>query len=165
MTASDVSIRKLEAKDVEDLQEIRSLAFRPVFKSLRALLGTEIASVALATAEAEQAKLLAGLCADDSPSRVYVATLKDRPVGFVSVTLDEATKVGEIGLNAVHPDFARRGVATALLEIALQEMRRAGMRVAAVGTGGDESHAPARRAYEKAGFGPTIPTQWMYRVL
>lgn len=158
-------IRQLEPKDVDVLQEIRSLAFEPVFKSLRALLGTEIADVALAFAEAEQAKLLDGLCAAGSASRVYVATLNERPVGFLSATLDEATKVGEIGLNAVHPDFAGRGIATDLLNFALDEMRRAGMKVAAVSTGSDESHAPARRAYAKAGFGPTIPTQWMYRLL
>jgi GNAT superfamily N-acetyltransferase len=165
MTASDVSIRSFEPDDFDILQEIRALAFQPVFASLRSLLGTEIAAVALASAEAEQTKLLAGLCAADSPSTVYVATLKSRPVGFVSLTLDEATQVGEIGLNAVHPDFAGRGIATRLLDFALEEMRRAGMKVAAVSTGSDESHAPARRAYAKAGFGPTIPTQWMYRVL
>jgi hypothetical protein len=39
------------------------------------------------------------------------------------------------------------------------------MRVATVGTGGDPSHAPARRAYEKAGFDREIPSVWMYRPL
>ena len=34
-----------------------------------------------------------------------------------------------------------------------------------VGTGGDPSHAPARRAYEKAGFGPAIPSLYYYRAL
>jgi hypothetical protein len=33
------------------------------------------------------------------------------------------------------------------------------------GVGGDPSHIPARRAYEKAGFGPSLPNVWMYRVL
>jgi len=36
------------------------------------------------------------------------------------------------------------------------------MAAATVGVGGDPSHAPARRAYEKAGFGPTILSLWMY---
>ncbi|WP_309895073.1 hypothetical protein [Archangium sp.] len=33
------------------------------------------------------------------------------------------------------------------------------------GTGGDPSHAPARRAYEKVGFGPAIPSVSLYRLL
>ena len=48
---------------------------------------------------------------------------------------------------------------------ALQRMREAGMTAATVGTGGDPSHAPARRAYEKAGFGPALPTVYFYRSL
>ncbi len=47
----------------------------------------------------------------------------------------------------------------------LHAMREAGMRVATVGTGGDASHVPARRAYEKAGFGPAIPSLYLYRSL
>jgi ribosomal protein S18 acetylase RimI-like enzyme len=158
-------IRGFQTDDLADLQNIRAVAFQPVFRSLRALLGDEVARFAMMSAETEQAKLLDGLCAAGSQSRVYVATLNGKPVGFVSVTLDEATKVGEIGLNAVHPDFAGRGIGSELLGFALQDMRNAGMAVAAVSTGSDESHAPARRAYDKAGFGPTIHTQWMYRVL
>jgi hypothetical protein len=39
------------------------------------------------------------------------------------------------------------------------------MAVATVSTGGDPSHAPARRAYEKAGFGPAIPSVSLYKLL
>jgi hypothetical protein len=35
---------------------------------------------------------------------------------------------------------------------ALEEMKATGMELAVVETGGDESHAPARRSYEKAGY-------------
>lgn len=45
------------------------------------------------------------------------------------------------------------------------QLRMAGMRVAEVGTGGDPSHAPARRAYAKAGFGPGIPSVYLYQEL
>lgn len=165
MPSTAILIRPHRADDVDILQQIRSLAFKPVFRSLRRLLGDEIADVVLAAAEAEQAKLLADLCAAGSSSSVYVATMDDRVVGFVSMTLDAAKQTGEIGLNAVHPDCAGRGIGTELCRFALQEMRNAGMRVAAVSTGGDESHAPARRAYKKAGFAAVIPTQWMYQVL
>ncbi len=86
-------------------------------------------------------------------------------MGFVAVSLDKETRVGEIGLNAVHPDLSGRGIGTRLYRHAIEVMKAAGMKVASVGTGGDPSHAPARRAYEKAGFGPAIPSIWMYRAV
>ncbi len=39
------------------------------------------------------------------------------------------------------------------------------MKVATVATGGDLSHAPARRADRKAGFSVEIPSVWMCRTL
>jgi GNAT superfamily N-acetyltransferase len=50
------------------------------------------------------------------------------------------------------PDYQNDGIGTALNEYAIDKMREAGMRLAVVETGGDESHAPARRSYEKAGY-------------
>ena len=44
-------------------------------------------------------------------------------------------------------------------------MRAAGLRCVQVSTGGDDSHAPARRAYEKAGFRPGVPSLTLYREL
>jgi GNAT superfamily N-acetyltransferase len=77
----------------------------------------------------------------------------------------EASKAGRLRLNAVDPARAGQGIGTAMYEHAVTRMRRAGMKVAMVGTGGDASHAPARRAYEKAGFDACIPSVWMYRKL
>ena len=54
---------------------------------------------------------------------------------------------------AVDPSYQRRGIAAALTDFALRWMKDAGMTVAMVETGGDVGHAPARRTYEKAGFG------------
>ena len=96
---------------------------------------------------------------------MFVALIDGEIVGFVSMSLDHRNGTGEIGLNAVHPGHAGRGIGTQLYEFVLQKMRGAGMEAATVGVGGDPSHAPARRAYQKAGFGPTIPSLWMYRSL
>jgi ribosomal protein S18 acetylase RimI-like enzyme len=86
-------------------------------------------------------------------------------VGFVSFSLDQTKRIGEIGLNAVHPDHAGQGIGTMLYDFAIDRMRGAGMLLATVGVGGDPNHGPAQRAYRKAGFGPAIPSLWMYRVL
>jgi hypothetical protein len=39
-----------------------------------------------------------------------------------------------------------------LNDFALQLFKEQGMKLALVGTGGDPGHAPARRAYERAGY-------------
>jgi ribosomal protein S18 acetylase RimI-like enzyme len=165
MKNARVEIRSFEASDLEHLQSLRALAFEPVFRSFREIVGVEIADVALASAEEEQAELLEKLVDPDSPDQVFVTETEGKIVGFVSMSLDHRNSTGEIGLNAVHPDHRDQGVGTRLYEFVLQQMREAGMAAATVGVGGDPSHAPARRAYEKAGFGPTIPNLWMYRSL
>ncbi|MEM7777615.1 MAG: GNAT family N-acetyltransferase [Pseudomonadota bacterium] len=166
MADDALSIRPFKAGDAEQLQNIRARAFAPVFQSFRDIVGPEIGSVAFATAEGEQARHLSDLCkADAAQKKLFVAERAGRIVGFVAISLDETQKLGEVGLNAVDPDYAGQGFGTQLYEFALDEMRAAGMKVAVVGTGGDPSHAPARRAYEKAGFGPFVPSQWYYRVL
>lgn len=84
--------------------------------------------------------------------------------GFVSYALNP-DKRGEITLNAMHPDHGGKGPGTALYEFALARMKDAGMSYATVGTGGDPSHEPARRAYEKAGFSVGLPSIYLYKRL
>jgi GNAT superfamily N-acetyltransferase len=55
---------------------------------------------------------------------------------------------------AVDPGFQRQGIAGELSDFGLDEMRRRGMTLATVSTGGDPGHGPARETYEKAGFVP-----------
>lgn len=159
------AIRPYQEADFATLDDIRARAFAPIFRSLRSLVGPEVAAAAFAGAEDEQAELLRSICSPDSADQVFVATLEGMVVGFVSVSLDQGRKVGEIGLNAVAPAYSGRGIGTQLYLFALDEMRRAGMTIAAVSTGADPSHAAARRAYEKVGFSRTAPTQWMYASL
>ena len=86
-------------------------------------------------------------------------------VGFASFYVNETTGVGEIGNNAVRPDFQGRGIAPRLYEEVLRRMKAAGMRAVRVTTGGDPAHAPARRAYEKVGFERFTPSVTYYREL
>ncbi|WP_233587661.1 GNAT family N-acetyltransferase [Corallococcus sp. CA049B] len=158
-------IRHASVADGVILEDIRRAAFEPVFASFRALLGEEIYELAQAKQDAVQADMLRGLIAPDSGWDVFVAEVNLRVVGFVAVRVDPETFIGEIGLNAVHPDHAGHGVGTSLYEYALGHMKRAGARVATVATGGDASHAAARRAFEKAGFHAAIPSVWLCRLL
>lgn len=159
------TIRAFEQKDLKCLHAIREAAFEPVFRSFRSILGERIADIALTNAEREQADLLDQICDSSSSHDVLVVELGSEIVAFCAMNYDQASKVGEIDLNAVHPDYQGRGIGAWMYEAALAQLRAAGMRVATVGTGGDPSHESARRAYKKAGFGPAIPSLYMYRSL
>ena len=165
MSTPPISMRPVRAEDEPVLQTVRRAAFAPVFASFRAILGEELYALAQAREDEQQAALLTSMIAQGSGWDVDVAEADGVVVGFVSVRLAHAEKMGEIGLNAVHPDQAGRGIGTVMYEHALARMKAAGMRVATVSTGGDPSHAPARRAYEKAGFNAGIPSVWLCRAL
>jgi GNAT superfamily N-acetyltransferase len=62
------------------------------------------------------------------------------------------------------PGHQRHGVAAALIDFAVEQLRAAGVNVVAVGTGGDPGHEPARRAYSKAGFLP-LPLVRYYKAI
>jgi GNAT superfamily N-acetyltransferase len=147
------------------MQRIRHAAFAPVFRSFASIVGEAIAPLAFAHADAEQARLLGDLCRAGSDHEVLVAVVDGAVVGFVSFAAEAEKRVGEIGLNAVYPDHAGRGTGTAMYEHVLARMRERGIALATVSTGGDPSHAPARRAYQKAGFGPALPSVSLYKLL
>jgi mannose-6-phosphate isomerase-like protein (cupin superfamily) len=88
------------------------------------------------------------------PDWLLVAESEGRVVGFVTYTLDPIREVGEIRNNAVDPAFQGRGLGTALYRQVVAIFGQAGMKYAWVETGLEEEYAPARRAYEKAGFEP-----------
>jgi GNAT superfamily N-acetyltransferase len=69
-----------------------------------------------------------------------------------------------VQLLAVHPAHQNLGIATLLNNVALQEMKARGMKLAVVGTGGDPGHAPARAAYEKIGY-TALPLVRYYKAL
>jgi GNAT superfamily N-acetyltransferase len=161
----ELHFRLAEPADLDRLQAIRRAAFAPVFASFRSLLGDDIYEIAQRGDEEAQGELLGSMMAAGSGWEVHVAEADHAIVGFMAIRCDRDTFVGEIGLNAVDPVHAGNGVGTAMYELAVTRMKEEGMKAATVGTGGDPSHAPARRAYEKAGFHAQIPSVWMYRKL
>lgn len=158
-------MRPARPDDLPAMQRVRAAAFAPVFASFRAILGDELYGLVQAREDAAQPDLLASLCAPASGWQVHVAEVDGAVVGFIAIRLDRETRVGELGLNAVHPAHAGQGIGTAMYDFALSRMKDAGMRAATVSTGGDPSHAPARRAYEKAGFAAAVPGVWLCRTL
>jgi len=161
----EFNIRLANINDLPTMENIRQKAFRPVFASFRNILGDEIYSLAQEPEDNKQSELLSSMLAPNSVWHLFVLELSQGVIGFVSVQLDNETKVGEIGLNAVHPDYSRKGFGTEMYKYAIKIMKESGMEVATVATGGDESHIPARKAYEKSGFDVQISSVWMCQKL
>jgi GNAT superfamily N-acetyltransferase len=158
-----VSIRALAEADIDEVVAFSLRAWAPVFESFRAVLGDEIYPRVYPDWRTSQARDVAGICRGCLDS-TWVAEVDGRPVGFIVVVFDRGARGADIEMLAVDPGHQRRGIATALMEFAFDRMREAGVRVVAVGTGGDPGHAPARRAYEGAGFSP-LPLVRYYKSL
>jgi GNAT superfamily N-acetyltransferase len=128
-------------------------AWTPVFDSIKNTLNADLYREFYPDNwRANQQKVVQDVCTAED-TNVWVAIDSGSTVGFVAVQLDFESKMGEIYMVAVDPDFQGRGIGSALINFALDWMKDAGMSVAMVETGADRGHAPARRTYEKLGFG------------
>jgi len=160
-----VSIDNATFDDLDSLELIRQEAFKSVFESFENILGTVVYEHAQKPEDLSQKDMLREMLQEQSVWSVYVLKVSGKPIGFVTVRTDTEYLVGEIGLNAVHPDYSGKGYGTEMYHFATDKMKTKGMRVATVATGGDPSHAPARKAYEKAGFNIQIPSVWYCKEL
>jgi len=159
----NLDIRPMKVEDMDDLIALSLLAWEPVFISFETILGPQIYPVLYPDWRKSQAEGVEKFCLDRKTG-VLVAEVNGQVVGFVAYQNHESDKTGEVMLLAVHPDYQNRDIGTGLNIAALEEMKASGMMMAVVGTGGDPSHAPARRSYEKAGY-TGLPLVRYYKTL
>jgi GNAT superfamily N-acetyltransferase len=147
---------QIEPYDAHYLDAVIRLSLRawtPVFDSLQKAMDSDVYQAFYPDHwRVSQQKAVEDVCATEE-TKVWVAIDSGSPVGFVAVKLHSEDSMGEIYMVAVDPDFQGQGIGSALIQFALDWMKDAGMSIAMVETGGDPGHAPARRTYEKAGFG------------
>jgi ribosomal protein S18 acetylase RimI-like enzyme len=126
-------------------------AWSPVFDSMQEALEADVYQTFYPDGwQVSQERSVREAC-EAADLTLWVAIEAGAVVGFVAVRFHES-RLGEIYMIAVDPDFQRRGIAMAMTEFAVERMKEAGMQIAMVETGGDRGHAPARAAYEKAKF-------------
>jgi ribosomal protein S18 acetylase RimI-like enzyme len=150
----NVLIRPVREEDIEDLVQLSLLAWEPVFASFQQLLGDEIYGLIWPEWRASQRAAVEKVCREPEKSTVWVAELDGTVAGYIAYQLNLEDKTAEVWLLAVHPQYQNRGIGTELNTFALKKIKESGVRLAKVETGGDPSHAPARRSYEKAGYRP-----------
>ena len=149
-------IRQAAPRDSEAAGELAVRAWRGVYARRRELLGAEIFDRAYPDwPGVKRGQVVEAI--REHPERALVSEIDGRVAGFITWWFWPGGVVGEIGNNAVDPEFGGRGIGSAQCRRALEVLAAHGCQVAAVCTGLDEAHAPARRMYEKAGFGPSFP--------
>jgi GNAT superfamily N-acetyltransferase len=148
-----IRIRPYDTSDLEAIVDFSLRAWQPVFESLRQVLGEAIFSrLNQPDWTAVQAEALRSSCTSDELD-VFVASAEGLPVGFAAVALNAFhERMGVVEIIAVDPDHQRRGIATRLMQRCSEHMRAQGMDIAAVGTGGDPGHGPARALYASLGY-------------
>lgn len=145
-------IREFKQEDLPVILEIARKAWKPIFDNYKKQLGEELHALLYPDPEApyklkereirSQAELV--------PHEILICEREGKIAGFIFFGM--RGKTGIICNNAKDPDSTERGVAQEMYAAVLAKFKAAGMTVATVGTGLDSAHAPARRAYEKAGF-------------
>lgn len=144
-------IRPFNKSDINDLVRLSLLAFEPVFLSFEKILGPKIYPIIYPDWRKGQKEAVEKVCNNEKIT-LWVAEVDGNVAGYVAYELYDDDKSGEVQLLAVHPDHQNHGIGTELNTLALQKMKESGIKMAVVATGGDESHAPARKSYEKAGY-------------
>ena len=159
-----IEIREFRQGDLETLVEFSLRAWEPVFASVQDVLGDAIFLRLHPDWKANQEDAVRSSCTNDE-RHVFVAVADGRPVGFVAIALNAFhEQMGVIDIIGVDPDYQRRGISSRLTEFVTEHMRSHGMDIAVVETGGDPGHAPARAAYENAGF-TLLPISRYFRLL
>lgn len=161
---NDMQVRPVRDGDMAAIVELSLLAWEPVFASFAQVMGPVIFARQYPDWRAGQRAVVEEYCAEGTEHVAWLAEVEGEIAGFVVYDLNVKDRIGEIQLLAVHPEHQSRGIGTELTTFALGKLKDAGMTLAAVGTGGDPSHAPARRSYEKAGF-TALPLVRYYKAL
>jgi GNAT superfamily N-acetyltransferase len=159
----DLAFRPYAREDREAVLAICLAAFAPIHAGFEAALGPAIYALEFPDWRGDYARKIAAWPPPE-PARAYIAEAGGSLVAFVESSV-RAGGLGEIGLNAVAPDWQGRGIGRALYAFALEALRARGAMAATVGTGGDAAHAPARAAYAAVGFDRAIPSLHLYRRL
>ena len=161
-----IEIRELRPGDDHHLVDIALAAWAPIYEAYKKELGEELFDFLHADWPQRKAEQILAVCKADEPGTFLVAYENLRVAGFVSF-YPHAPKTGmaQIGNNAVHPDFQRRGIAKMMYRAVFECLRNRGIKYVKVRTGGDPAHLAARKAYEGVGFNIELPVVEYFRHL
>ena len=144
-------IRRYKTEDLPFIVSIGRRAWINIYDMYRNTYGSELFSLLIPnrdTAKEEQINHHAL----HHPDWIYVCEEKEKIVGFITFSIDQERKIGQMGNNAVDPECVLKGIGQQMYSAVFKRFKEEGLLYAQVRTGLDDAHLRARRAYERAGF-------------
>ncbi|MBO4632868.1 MAG: GNAT family N-acetyltransferase [Lentisphaeria bacterium] len=145
-----MNMREYCEKDLGRVISIADDAWHPIRQMSRKVLGDSIADILNPAGDAKSKGLQVKAQIESGQYGIAVCEHENILVGFIIWRIEGL--VGEICNNAALPDAGLKGIGQMMYRYVFEQFRKAGVKVAQVTTGLDWAHAPARRAYERAGF-------------
>ena len=145
-----MNMREYRCEDLDSVMAIANAAWQPIRKMSREALGGTICDLLNPAGDAKSKGLQVKDQIDSGQYSIAVCEQDGQIVGFITWRLEGS--IGEICNNAAQPDTGLKGIGQTMYSFVLEKFRQLGVKVAKVTTGLDWAYAPARRAYERAGF-------------
>ena len=149
-------IRQYLESDLEQIMEIADSAWKPIIEMSREALGSSIFARLRRVSKGMQVKAQI----ESGEYHIRVCEHENRIVGFITFRIDG--ELGTICNNAARPHTGLKGIGQLMYQSVLQIFREAHVKTVQVMTGLDPAHAPARRAYERAGFHRYLDSRTYY---
>ena len=145
-----MKMRAYREEDIEQVMEIADAGWRSIRQMSRETLGDTVSDILNPGGDAKSKGLQVKAQIESGCYGVAVCEHEGVIVGFITWSTDGL--IGEICNNAARQGTGLKGIGQTMYRFVLDEFRKAGVRAVRVTTGLDWAHAPARRAYERAGF-------------
>lgn len=153
-------IRKYIKSDLEQVMTIANEAWKPIRKMSREALGNIIADRMNPAGDDVSKGLQVKAQIESGKYEIRVCEHENQLVGFI--TFQICGEWGTVCNNAAKPNTGLKGVGQLMYRTVLQIFREAHVKTVQVTTGLDWAHAPARQAYERAGFHRCLDSRTYY---
>ena len=159
---SEYKIRPATPEDTDALVKIALNEWKAIYEGFREQLGDEIYFTFFPDCNADKEGQIRRNVASGN---CFVTECDGKIAGFIYYAYSESEKIGTISNNAVSSEFRGKGIGPRQYEFIFDKLRSLGAIGVRVTTGFDDAHAPARRAYEKAGFSASKKSITYYKML
>lgn len=145
-----MNMREYQAEDLEAVMAIANAGWKEIRKMSRAALGDRMADMMNPAGDDKSKGLQVKDQIDSGLYNIDICEHDGEIVGFITYKHDGF--IGEICNNAAKPGTGLKGIGQMMYKFVLEKFRSENVKIAKVTTGMDYAHAPARKAYERAGF-------------
>ncbi|MBR2373932.1 MAG: GNAT family N-acetyltransferase [Lentisphaeria bacterium] len=145
-----MNMRQYKAEDLTRVMEIANAAWRPIRRMSRETLGDKISDMLNPEGDEKSKGLQVKAQIESGRYGIAVCEHEGEVVGFITWSISGF--IGEICNNGALTSSGLKGIGQTMYKYLLDEFRKHDVKLVKVTTGLDWAHAPARRAYERAGF-------------